>query len=130
MKKMKIAVMVLIVMWSFLLFDTVMGLAMSVDYQAGEDVAIYEMQATAYCLTGTTASGEQTRKGIVASKPEWIGKKMLIYTRETGEYIGTFEVKDTGGKAIRSGKVVDIWMPTYNECMQFGRKNVIVYLMD
>lgn len=128
--KMKYAVMAAIVIWSFILFDTVIGLAMSIDYQASEDVAIYEMQATAYCLTGTTASGEQTRQGIVASKKEWIGKTMMIYERDSGQFIGKYEVKDTGGKSIRSGKVVDIWMPSYEECIQFGRKNVIVYLMD
>lgn len=135
MRKMKYVVIALVVLWSYLFFDSVMGLAMSVEYRA-EEVQLQgiEMQATAYCLTGTTASGQQTHPGIVASKPEWIGKKMMIYLKDNngnqGNYLGTYEVADTGGKSIRTGNVVDIWMPTRDECMQFGRRNVIVYLVD
>lgn len=135
MRKMKYVVIALVVLWSYLFFDSVMGLAMSVEYRAEEtQLQGIEMQATAYCLTGTTASGQQTHSGIVASKPEWIGKKMMIYLKDNngnqGNYLGTYEVADTGGKSIRTGNVVDIWMPTRDECMQFGRRNVIVYLVD
>ena len=60
--------------------------------------------------------------------------KMMIYLKDKdgkqGSFLGTYEVADTGGKSIRTGSVVDIWMPTRDECMQFGRRNVIVYLVD
>lgn len=135
MRKMKFVVVALVILWSYLIFDSVIGLAMSVEYRAEEtQLQGIEMQATAYCLTGTTASGQQTRYGIVASKPEWIGKKMMIYLKDKdgkqGSFLGTYEVADTGGNSIRTGSVVDIWMPTRDECMQFGRRNVIVYLVD
>lgn len=92
----------------------------------------YKMQATAYCIEGTTATGTQTRRGIAAGKREWFGKTVTVYledeTGNAGDLIGTYTIEDTGGKPIRSGKVIDIWMPTYDECIAFGRKNVIVYL--
>lgn len=98
-----------------------------------KDVKLYSMQATAYCLHGTTADGSQTRIGIAASKPEWIGKTAVVYlddNGERGELLGFYEIKDTGGKSVRSGKVLDIWLPTYNECKQFGRKKVLVAIVD
>ena len=134
MRKMKYVVIALVVLWSYLFFDSVMGLAMAVDLQKEEtQIQGMEMQATAYCLTGTPASGQQTSTGIVASKPEWIGKKMMIYLKDKNgnqTYLGTYDVEDTGGNSIRSGKVVDIWMPTRDECLQFGRRNVVVYLVE
>lgn len=94
----------------------------------------YQMKATAYCINGTTATGTQTRVGVAASKREWFGKTVRVYaddgTGKSAELIGTYVIEDTGGKPIRSGKVIDIWMPTYDECIQFGRRSVIVFVDD
>lgn len=139
--KMKIAISVFAVLVFYLITDSVIGLAMSVEYKNPQeniveeaDVSCHFMKATAYCLKGLTASEEPTRIGIAASKPEWIGKTMAIYEQgadgKAGNFIGYFEVKDTGGEAIRSGKVVDLWLPTYEECMEFGEKDVVVFLID
>jgi len=100
----------------------------------GTDInGFYPMQATAYCIKGRTASGKLTREGICASKPEWIGKVAAVYLDndgKPGEFIGYFEILDTGGASIRKGKVIDIWFSTKNECMQFGRKKVLVKVID
>lgn len=139
--KMKIAIVTFIVLMVYLAADSVVCLAMTMEYKNPNanvveeaDVSCYFMQATAYCLNGRTASGEQTRIGIAASKPEWIGKTMAIYLQDAdgkaGSFLGYFEVKDTGGESIRSGRVVDLWLPTYEECIAFGRKNVVVFLID
>lgn len=94
----------------------------------------YRMQATAYCLDGTTATGTHTRPGIAASKPSWFGKVASVYLTDengnAGEFIGNFLIEDTGGSPIRKGKVIDLWMPTKDECMEFGRKDVIVYINE
>lgn len=80
--------------------------------------------ATAYCLTGITASGEQTRDGICAAKREWLGKDIYIYQKlpggEIGKFIGKYECRDTGGtNGLKTGKVIDIWRPDLESCQEF-----------
>lgn len=97
-----------------------------------DEVTFIPMTATAYCINGTTASGSHARRGIAASKPEWMGLTAMVYKNDNGEpgdFLGYYEIKDTGGKNIRSGKVIDLWFPTYDECIQFGRKKVLVVLV-
>lgn len=54
------------------------------------DASTYEyptiIRCTCYCDTGITASGQYTRRGIVAGKREWIGKVAVLYAidPETG----------------------------------------------
>lgn len=89
----------------------------------------HSMIATAYCLNGTTATGTHTRQGIAASKREWFGKTARIYWNDNGapgDLIGEYTIEDTGGAPIRNGSVIDIWMPTEDECFQFGRRLVLV----
>ena len=91
------------------------------------------MTATAYCIDGTTATGTHTRSGICAGKREWFGKTAVVYADnhgEIGDLIGIYKVEDTGGSTIRSGKVLDIWVPSYEEAIQFGRRKVHVYLLN
>lgn len=81
-------------------------------------------RATAYCLSGKTASGQTVRKGICAGKKEWFGKTIYIYKRlpddSVGELIGIYECLDAGGtKAIKTGKVIDVWCEDYSSCQDF-----------
>ncbi len=91
------------------------------------------MQATAYTYipgltTMTTATGRTLAKGIVAVDPKVIPlhTKMFI-TSSYGEY-GYCEAEDTGG-AIK-GDIVDLAFMSYDECIQFGRRNVVVYILE
>lgn len=88
---------------------------------------LMKAHATAYCLSGITASGAQTRRGICAAKKEWIGKTIVVYQRlpgdELGDMIGIYECLDTGGtKGIKTGKVVDVWQPDLEGCQEFMNK--------
>ena len=97
-----------------------------------DEVQFIPMKATAYCLNGTTADGSHTRLGIAAAKPEWIGLTAAIYLNnngECGEFLGYYEIKDCREDNINSGKDIDIWLPTEDECLQFGEKNVLVVLI-
>ena len=97
------------------------------------DDSYIEMQATAYCIDGTTATGTHTRRGICAGKREWFGKTAVVYADnhgEIGDLIGIYKVEDTGGDLIRNGKVLDIWVPSYDEAIQFGRRKVHVYILN
>lgn len=93
----------------------------------------HRMKATAYCLKGKTATGCHTRKGICAASSEHFGQLAMVYEDDggyPGDFIGYFECKDTGGKSVSSGYVIDLWLPTYNECIQFGSKDVLVVWID
>lgn len=93
---------------------------------------LHSMIATAYCLTGSTATGTTPRLGVAASRPAWFGRTVKVYTNNAGKpgkLIGTYTIEDTGGTPIQSGSVIDIWLPTEDECSQFGRKCVLVEIL-
>lgn len=129
----------------YLATDTVVGLAREFEHgiedskveKPIETIApekeLHSMIATAYCINGTTATGTQTRPGVAASKRAWFGKTVKIYRNDNGnpgELIGTYTIEDTGGAPIKNGSVIDIWLPTEDECFQFGRRLVLVEVED
>lgn len=96
----------------------------------GYDVAYtLEMEATAYLPTdgngeGITATGIPATWGIVAVDPDIIPLGTRLYIPGYGEAIAA----DTGG-AIR-GYTIDLCVESYSEAMQFGRRNVTVYVLE
>ncbi|MBX3276715.1 MAG: 3D domain-containing protein [Acidobacteria bacterium] len=78
-------------------------------------------KATAYSLRGRTASGVQTRHGIVAADPEVLPLGSVVEIR-AGSYSGVYTVQDTGSRV--KGNLVDVWMPSTTEARQFGRRTV------
>jgi 3D (Asp-Asp-Asp) domain-containing protein len=77
--------------------------------------------ATAYCLSGTTATGLPVGPGIVAVDPSFIP----LGTRMTIPGYGEGVAADTGGAIV--GNRIDLWMP----CPQanvYGSKNVTITL--
>jgi 3D (Asp-Asp-Asp) domain-containing protein len=103
--------------------------------RSGEQVSRSErptiFEATAYCSCrkccgksdGITASGVRAKEGTVAVDPKVIPLGSRIYI----EGMGYFRAEDTGGM-IRGNKL-DIWFPTHNEALKFGRKNVRVRII-
>lgn len=94
-------------------------------------VEYHKMTATAYCIDGTTATGTHTRVGVAASKRAWFGKTAKVYRDnqgEPGELIGIYTIEDTGGAPIRAGRVIDLWMPTAEQCFAFGNPKVLVVI--
>lgn len=94
----------------------------------GDYVAVMTMEATAYLPTdgsaeGLTAMGIPATYGVVAVDPRIIPLGSRVYIPGYGEAIAA----DTGG-AIRGYKI-DLCMESYSECMNFGRRNVTVYLL-
>lgn len=81
--------------------------------------------ATAYNLTGTTASGIQTTHGICAGKSAWLGKTIKLYQRlpdqSIGQVIGIYKCMDTGGtNAIKTGQTIDVWCADPAEVQDFA----------
>jgi 3D (Asp-Asp-Asp) domain-containing protein len=84
--------------------------------------------ATAYSVTGITASGEWTHRHVVAADPDVIPLGSRIKIRRAGRYSGEYVVADTGAKII--GRKLDIYMPSTRECMKFGSRRVRVRIIE
>lgn len=93
------------------------------------------IEATAYCDTGTCADGTWTEDGVTAAMAsEYIGCTAYVWERtedgSIGNHIGVYEIHDTGGDyRIKNGTVIDIYIPSYDDAIQFGRQDVYVYLV-
>jgi len=77
--------------------------------------------ATAYSLRGRTSSGRPASRGLIAADPSVLplGTRVRL---EAGPFSGEYVVGDTGG-SVR-GRRIDIWTPTANEALRFGRRVV------
>ena len=112
-------------------------LASQEDYEVKEEDFVqpeyFEVEATAYCDGEVCCRGEIPRYGICAGKPEWYGKIIALYESNNGkigEFIGYFECLDTGSERIKNGEVIDIFNPSREWCLQFGRKKVIAIIIE
>lgn len=77
---------------------------------------------------GKTASGAKATAWytVAAGKAYPMGTVIYIPSMKNKPNGGWFVVQDRGG-AISNNKL-DIYMNTYNECIQFGRKNIECYI--
>jgi 3D (Asp-Asp-Asp) domain-containing protein len=82
--------------------------------------------ATAYALRGWTASGTYVRRGVIAADPRVIPLGSVVQIN-AGKYSGVYSVRDTG--RLIKGNIVDLWVPSYNEAVQFGRRKVTVQIL-
>ncbi len=90
--------------------------------------------ATAYTHTDAgcdtiTANGTEVKWGVVAIDPSVVpyGTRMFIVSND-GEYVyGLSTAEDCGGGII--GHRLDLYMETYEKCIQFGARNCTVYFL-
>jgi 3D (Asp-Asp-Asp) domain-containing protein len=91
------------------------------------------MEATAYepgptsngrWASGYTACGYEAGYGVVAVDPDVIPLNTRLYIEGYGYAIAG----DTGG-AIK-GNIIDLGFETVEECYEFGRRDVVVYVLD
>jgi 3D (Asp-Asp-Asp) domain-containing protein len=80
--------------------------------------------ATAYCLTGITASGVPVSKGVVAADPAVLPLGTVIRIAGAASYNGTYRVLDTGARVRR--RTVDLYIPDCGAARRFGRRSVQV----
>ena len=78
--------------------------------------------STGYAIQGRTASGMATGPGVVAVDPSVIP----LGTRITIPGYGTGIAADTGGAV--QGNVIDIWFPTQEQALAWGRRTVTITL--
>lgn len=91
-------------------------------------------KATAYTHTDAgcdmiTATGTTVRIGTVAVDPRVIpyGTKMFIITNDGAYIYGVGTAEDCGGGI--KGNRLDLYFPTYSQCVQFGVRNCTVYFL-
>ncbi len=87
---------------------------------------VEEFEATAYCINGITKSGARVAPGHVAADPEVIPLGSMIYV-DSPVMSGIYQVLDTG-RLVR-GKIIDIFIPSYEKCRDFGRRDVKVRVL-
>lgn len=84
-----------------------------------------EMEATAYCHTGNrTYTGTWPKRGTIAVDP----KVISLGTRLWVEGYGYGVAEDTGG--LIKGQVIDVFMESESEAIQWGRRMVKVRIME
>lgn len=91
-------------------------------------------QATAYCACtkccgpnakGITASGTQVTAGrTIATDPNVIPTGTRVYVEGYGERVA----EDTGS-AVK-GNIIDLFFNSHSEALEFGRRQVRVYIID
>ena len=95
------------------------------------------VRCTCYIDSGTTASGIQTRNGIIAGRKEWLGMAAVLYEIKEdgtlGDFIGYYEFCDTGagidtdndgnGDTIRTGNSVDVWQPNMKSARNWVKEH-------
>jgi 3D (Asp-Asp-Asp) domain-containing protein len=105
----------------FIALMTLLGIGMA---QAAVPRESVRFIATAYSVTGITAKGTRTHRGVVAADPRVLPLGSVISVAGAGRYSGVYVVTDTG--AAVTGHHIDIFMPRTHEAPEFGKKLVIV----
>jgi 3D (Asp-Asp-Asp) domain-containing protein len=85
-----------------------------------------DFQATAYCIKGISRSGIMIAPGHVAADPRIIPLGSMIYV-DSPLMGGIYQVLDTG--ALIKGNIIDIFIPSYERCKEFGRRMVKVQVL-
>lgn len=93
------------------------------------------MESTAYYYGEVTKDGSKVRPGIVAAKEEWLGLTAILYEVDPdgtiGAVCGIYEIRDTGSDyRIRNGTCIDIYIPDKEECIEYGRQQVYIQLIQ
>ena len=97
--------------------------------------SVVRVEATAYCIEGETASGAQTRKGIVAADPDVMPLGSRIRVDGLDDVDGlervlsrTYDVEDTG--RLIKGRIIDIFMHSCDDAKEFGRRTAMVRVLE
>lgn len=87
------------------------------------------MEATAFAPDSRpTAAGTVPHAGIVAADPAVLPLGSRIRITRAGIYNGVYTVTDTGNKIV--GRHIDIFMPTAARARRFGKKIVLVRVLE
>ena len=99
-----------------LLIAILVLVSFGINAKADDVPELIKIRCTCYCYTGNpTKSGCMPYEGI-ASSNYYYGKTFIIYDLDMN-YIGVFEVKDTGSaKSLKNGTSIDVYRNTLAGC--------------
>lgn len=100
-----------------------------------KNATLYKKNAVATAYTASegarTSTGRVPQVGYVAVNPKKIpyGTKLFIVSAD-GKYIyGYALAADTGGALMSGAADVDLYFNSHNQCIQFGRRPVHIYIV-
>ncbi len=78
-----------------------------------------------------TATGVKAQVGCVAVNPSIIpyGSKLYIEASDGSYVYGYATAVDTGGALMDGSAIVDLYMDSYADCANFGRRDVTIYIL-
>ena len=89
-------------------------------------------EATAYSEHNYTASGVFAGEGYIAVNPNQFpyGTKLFIRSVDGNYTYGYCIAADTGGFVKNGRTICDLFFDTNSECIQFGRRDVEIYVLN
>ncbi len=93
---------------------------------------VINAKATAYCIPGgITSTGEKVRTGYIAVDPNEIpyGTEMYIVSADGKRVYGYCIAADTGSFVNSTDWTVDLYMDSEQECVNWGRRDIIIYIL-
>lgn len=86
--------------------------------------------ASAYCTGTTCSTGVKVKPGYIAVDPKIIPYGTEMYIRTTdGKWIYGYAVAaDTGGFTAWGNTIADLYMDSYSQAVNFGRRNIEIYM--
>lgn len=93
--------------------------------------SVMEGECTAYSVPGgITSVGLPAQVGVVAVDPNIIPYGTKMYITSGDVVYGYCIAGDTGGAAMAGDILVDLYYDTEWECVDFGRRDMTVYILD
>jgi len=92
---------------------------------------VFHGTSTAYCTGTRTSTGKRPQPGYIAVNPKDIpyGTELYVVSAD-GKYVyGYCIAADTGGFARTGSCTLDLFMNTNSECIQWGRRDVKIYIL-
>lgn len=107
------------------------GVAVDCNGNSFSYTSVLTGSGTAYYGGGTTSIGLKAQYGVVAVDPTIIpyGTKMYITSCDGRFVYGYCIAGDTGGFAWDGSAIADLYYDTYGECVQFGRRDINIYIL-
>ena len=88
-----------------------------------------QMEVTAYCTSGETAAGTDTRRGVTAADPKVLPLGSRVRVRGLGRGLDRdYDVEDTGREV--KGRELDLFIRDCNAAKKFGRQTASVQVLE